>query len=290
VSNQQQPPAALPCLPPRDAHSHKRDFGLALLVGGSRGMSGAIALAGMAALRGGAGLVKLAIPDACLETVASFEPSYMTVPLPADGEGRLLVAAKDRVSELAAGAAALACGPGLGRSPQLNDLVWWMYEGLPHAIVFDADALYALAQHRERLGEPRGPRILTPHAGEFGRLLGRDLDTREALEVAAVEKARQWNSVVVLKGHESLTTDGTSLFHNTTGNPGMATGGSGDVLTGLIVALLCQGLPPLQATRLAVHIHGLAGDLAAAELGEVSLIASDLVRFLPQAFRQMSPP
>lgn len=281
---------ALPCLAPRKAESQKRDFGLALLIGGSRGMCGAIALAGMAALRSGAGLVKLAVPDSCLETVAAFEPSYMTVPLPADAEGRLQVAAKDALSELAEGATALACGPGLGRSSQLCDLVLWMYEGLPHPIVFDADALYALAQHRERLGEPRGPRILTPHSGEFRRFLDHELASREALEQAATEMAKRWKAIVVLKGHQSLITDGRDVFHNKTGNPGMATGGSGDVLTGVIAALLCQGLPPLDATRLGVHLHGLSGDIAASSLGEVSVIARDLVRFLPDAFRLDADP
>ena len=135
---------------------------MTLIVGGSRGMSGAIALAGMAALRSGAGLVRLAVPDVCLETVAGFEPSYMTVALPGDREGRLQVQAKDRLSELASAASALACGPGMGRSQQLTDLTSWMYEVLPQPMVVDADALFALAECAERLSEPGGPRVLHP--------------------------------------------------------------------------------------------------------------------------------
>ena len=280
----------LPCLPHRPTDSHKGDFGRALLIGGSRGMSGAIALAGMAALRSGAGLVKLAVPDVCLDTVAALEPSYMTTPLPSDSEGRIQVGAKDRLSELADEATAMACGPGLGRSAQLSDLVSWMYEVLPQPAVFDADALFALAQRAEPLDESSGDRILTPHPGEFLRFLERQVRSRQELEQLAIDLAAQWEVVIVLKGHETLVTDGKQAFHNTTGNPGMATGGSGDVLTGVITALLCQGLSPLDAARLGTYVHGLAGDMAAEQLGQVGLIARDLVSFLPPAFVRLSRP
>jgi NAD(P)H-hydrate epimerase len=272
-------------LPPRRADSHKGDYGRALLIGGSRGMSGAIALAGMAALRGGAGLVTLAVPEPCLDTVASFEPSYMTSPLPADRHGLVQVAATDAISKLADAATVIACGPGIGRSSQVSDLVKWMYEVLPQPLILDADALYALAQHPERLDEPGGTRIFTPHPGEFRRFVG-DADLgRDELEQAAREKAADWGAVVLLKGHRTLVTDGRRDYHNTTGNPGMATGGSGDVLTGLITAMACQGLAAWDAARLGAYVHGRAGDLAAAQLGQTSLIASDLVRFLPDAFQ-----
>jgi ADP-dependent NAD(P)H-hydrate dehydratase len=278
--------APLPRLPERAADAHKGHFGMALLVGGSRGMTGAMGLAGMAALRGGAGLVRLAVPDVCLEIIAAYEPSYMTAPLPSDPAGRISLRARRRIVELAESATVVACGPGMGRSPGLDALVSWLYANLPQPMVVDADGLNALSARREVLSQPGGPRILTPHPGEFARLLGTGRVARDKAEPLAVDLAARLGGVVVLKGHNTLVTDGNAQAINNTGNPGMATGGSGDVLTGLVTALACQGLSPFDAARLAVFLHGLAGDLAAAELGQESLVASDLVRFLPQAFRQ----
>lgn len=280
---------ALPCLPPRLPESHKGDFGFVLIVGGSTGMTGAMALAGAAALRSGAGLVQIATPRACQPIVASFEPSYMTAALEHDAAGRISLAARDQLSQLAEKATVVACGPGLGRSEELTELVGWLYTHLKQPAVFDADALNALAKRPQVLGRPGGPRVLTPHPGEFQRLAGEDrrLPRGEA-ERRAAELALQCGAVIVLKGHRTLITDGQQQFHNTTGNPGMATGGTGDVLTGITAALLAQKLSPLDAARLATHLHGLAGDLAAAELGQVSLIASDLLRYLPRAFQQQA--
>jgi NAD(P)H-hydrate epimerase len=278
----------IPRLPPRRPDAHKGDFGLALIVGGSRGMAGAAALAGMAALRGGAGLVRLAAPEPCLETIAGFEPSYMTVPLPADDAGRIAPAAFEQIIELAGRATAVACGPGLGRSLGLDGLVLRLYQELAKPMVFDADALNALAAESEALAHPGGPRVLTPHPGEFARLIGRKLDG-DARNEAAVRLAADCGIVVVLKGHRTLVTDGRRQGINTTGNPGMATGGTGDVLTGLITALLCQGLEPFDAARLGVHLHGLAGDLCADDFGQVSMIASDLIDYLPEAFQEYAP-
>jgi NAD(P)H-hydrate epimerase len=278
--------APLPLLPQRDARSHKGHFGLVLIVGGSRGMAGAAALAGMAALRGGAGLVRLAVPDVCLETVAGFEPSYMTVPLPCDVSGHISRSARAKIVELAQAATVVACGPGMGRSLGLNVLVSWLYSHLPNPMVLDADGLNALASRAEVLSQPGGPRILTPHPGEFSRLLGNRKLRPDQRQPAAVELARRSSAVLVLKGHHTILTDGNGHTVNKTGNPGMATGGSGDVLTGLIAALAAQGLSPLDAARLGVHLHGLSGDLAADELGQESLIATDLIRFLPNAFQR----
>ncbi len=276
----------LPRLPSRPVDAHKGMFGTALIVGGSRGMTGAVALAGMAALRGGAGLVRLAVADCCLDVVAALEPSYMTAPLPADVQGRIAAAAYKPIMELAKSATWVACGPGLGRSPELRELVVRLYRDIALPMVVDADALNALAARPEALGQGGGPRVLTPHPGEFARLIGRKLD-RPASEQAAVELAARCQLVVVLKGHGTLITDGRRQARNTTGNPGMARGGSGDVLTGLIAALGCQGLSAYDAARLGAHVHGLAGDLAAAELGQVSMIAGDLVRFLPRTLKSL---
>ncbi|MEE9603228.1 MAG: NAD(P)H-hydrate dehydratase [Thermoguttaceae bacterium] len=276
---------ALPKLPRRAEDAHKGDFGLALIVGGSRGMSGAVALAGMAALRGGAGLVRLAVPDRCLDTVAQFEPAYMTVPLPCDDAGRIAASAEQQIIELSEAATVLACGPGLGRSAELDELVGRLYRQVARPMVFDADGLNALASQSDVLAEPGGPRILTPHPGEFARLVGKRLEGSQR-HSAAVELAKRCGVVVVLKGHRTMITDGRREVSNTTGNPGMASGGSGDVLTGLVTALACQGLEPFEAAQLGVYLHGLSGDIAAAELGEVSMTAGDLVQFLPDAFEE----
>lgn len=283
MNSQTDPP--LPKLPERDDDAHKGDFGFVLIVGGSRGMAGAVALAGIAALRGGAGLVRLAVPDVCLETVASFEPSYVTVPLPADDDGTIGPAAFEQIVEAADWADVVAIGPGLGRSAGLDNLVGRLYRELKKPLILDADALNALATQPDILPQAGGPRILTPHPGEFARLVGEKLPLRQR-EEAAIDLAARSGLVVVLKSHHTLTTDGRRSAHNNTGNPGMATGGSGDVLTGLIGALLGQGLEPFEAACLGVHLHGLAGDCAADELGQRSMIASDMVEYLSDAFEE----
>jgi NAD(P)H-hydrate epimerase len=249
-------------------------------------MAGSISLSGMATLRGGAGLVKIAVPEACLETVAGFEPSYMTVPLPFDEQGRIAGAARDVLAPYLEEATCIACGPGLGQTEELQEVVEWLYTTVAQPLVIDADGLNHLAKRREPLAGAAGPRVLTPHPGEFARLAGEKLSTAAAQSRAA-ELAKQYGVVLVLKGSPTLVTDGEQQFHNATGNPGMATGGTGDVLTGLITAMVCQGLSPLNAARLAVHVHGRAGDLAAAELGQVAMIASDLLKFLPAAIREV---
>lgn len=276
----------LPPIPPRDPASHKGDFGRVLLIGGSRGMSGAIALAGMAALRSGAGLVTLAVPDAILDTVACFDPCYMTVPIACDAEGRLVASAKSSLLELTANFTTVGLGPGLSRGTGLTQLVSEIYKRATCPLVVDADGLNALAERPAGLANPGGPRILTPHPGEFRRLVGAELSLDESREQAR-RLAEQFGVVVVLKGHQSLVTDGRRSHQNETGNPGMATGGAGDVLTGVITALLGQGFAPFDAARLGVHVHGLAGDLACDELGEVSLIASDILEYLPESFQEL---
>jgi len=254
-------------------------------------MSGAISLAGMACLRSGAGLVKLAVPECILDIVAGFEASYMTVPLPCDSSGRVKLRSPRKLTEFLAPATCIACGPGLGRSKRLQSFVRSLYESLPQPMVIDADGLNALAAADDGLTNPAGPRILTPHPGEFHRLVKTAADhshSRDEQVAAARELAAEHRIIIVLKGHRTIITDGARTAENTTGNPGMATGGTGDILSGIITALVCQGLSPFDAAVLGTHVHGLAGDLAAAELGQVSLIASDLLRFLPQAFRQMT--
>jgi NAD(P)H-hydrate epimerase len=281
----------LPCLPPRRPDSHKGDYGRALLIGGSWGMAGAISLAGMACLRSGAGLVRLAVPAGILETVAGFEPSYMTVPLFGDKGRRIGLTAGDlqNITALAAQATCVAIGPGLGQSAELTALVCAAYQTLKQPLVVDADALNALAAASSDLAQHSGPRILTPHPGEFCRLAKLTPDTPRGDQITRAKLlAEEMGTVILLKGNQTLITDGTRQVVNETGNPGMATGGTGDVLTGVITALVCQGLTPFDAAVLGAHVHGLAGDLAAAELGQVSLIASDLLRYLPKAFQAVA--
>ena len=283
----------LPQLPPRAADSHKGDFGRAVLIGGSYGMAGAISLAGMACLRSGAGLVRLAVASHTLPLVAAHDPCYMTTALSCDASGEFAVPAViDELLAITEPATCIAVGPGLGRSEVKTRIVQHLYERVSQPLVVDADGLNALAEIAQRNGRPPahpGPRILTPHPGEFSRLANQKFDSREAQIVSAQELAKAWDVVLVLKGQYTLITDGERHEINQTGNPGMATGGSGDVLTGIITALVCQGVAPFDAAVLGCHVHGLAGDLAAVEVGQVSLIATDLINYLPPAFRALSP-
>jgi len=285
--------SSVPALTSRALTSHKGDFGRVLLVGGSRGMSGAVALAGMAALRSGAGLVTLAVPDVCLDVIACMAPEYMTVPLPTDTEGRITGAAVERIRDLAQTATVVGMGPGLGRSQQLDRLVPAIVSNVDLPMVVDADGLNALASAQPPidlgLRQRATPVILTPHPGEFRRLTTQPENSLAQLRACAPAFAQQHNAIVLLKGHRTLITDGTQSVENTTGNPGMATGGAGDVLTGIIAALLGQGLAPFDAAQLGAHVHGVAGDLAADKLGQTSLIAGDLVDHLPAAFLSLSP-
>jgi ADP-dependent NAD(P)H-hydrate dehydratase len=283
---QPNPSCPLPTLPARRLDSHKGDYGRALLVVGSRGMSGAAVLAGTAALRGGAGLVRIAVPEHIAPVVAAGNPCYMTAPLPQADDGRFSAAAVAPLRELVNESDVVAAGPGLGRSAAITEIVRALVREVSGPLVLDADALNVLADHRDDLRNRNVPAVLTPHPGEFARLLGSDTASVQADRAAlATRFAADFKSVVVLKGHGTVVADGTQVFINPTGNPGMASGGSGDVLTGLTAALLGQGLKPFAAAQLAVYLHGLAGDLARDRLGEVSLIATDILEQLPAAFR-----
>jgi len=276
----------LPILPARAADSHKGTFGKVLVVAGSRGMSGAAVLCGSAALRGGAGLVQVATGADVQPLVAAGNPCYMTFPLSIELKTHGLAEMGD-ILELAKEATVLAFGPGLGQSPKLAEILEILLVQTAIPVVLDADGLNALATLTSDVFKRRtAPTILTPHPGEFGRLLEKSTEEVQAdREVLALEYARDHRVVLVLKGKGTIVTDGERLYRNTTGNPGMATGGSGDVLTGLIAALVAQGLEPFDAAVLGVYTHGKAGDLAAARVGQVSLIATDLIDELPRALQ-----
>ncbi len=286
----------LPDPPARPADGHKGTFGRVLIIGGSRGMSGAPCLSGLAALRGGAGLVAVAVPAGIVPIVAGVEPSYMTIPLPEDEEGRIAFDAWRTLRPHVERADAVAIGPGLGTSDGLRSLVQWLLETSAGPLVVDADGLNALsllpALWEERSAGDSATRpawVLTPHPGEFARLTGRPAPSApNEREQAAAEFAASRRVVLLLKGRHSIVTDGTRLAVNQTGNSGMGTGGTGDILTGLIASLLAQGMTAFDAAQLGSHLHGLAGDLAAAELSEPGLIASDLPRYLGRAWLKLS--
>ncbi len=278
----------VPELPRRSPDGHKGLYGSILIVAGSRGMAGAAALAGISALRSGAGLVRIAAPAEVQPTVAGFDPCYMTHALPCDAEGGIdFGASRDALARLAEQADALAVGPGLGRSDEIRALVHWAVESAGKPLVLDADGLNALIGDLTPLDRLAQPAILTPHPGEFARLVGASTAEIQAdrENQAAALAGRSERLVVVLKGNGTIVTDGSRLYVNATGNPGMATGGAGDVLTGVIAALLGQKLAAFDAAALGVHIHGLAGDLARADLGEVGMTAADIAAALPRAFK-----
>jgi NAD(P)H-hydrate epimerase len=276
---------AIPKPPARPRDAHKGTAGLVLVVAGSRGMAGAAALVGNAALRGGAGLVKIATPDAALDTVAALAPCCTTAPLADDGVC-VTADAAGRVLELAEGRHALAVGPGLGRTDGVAAVVRTILAQSPAPIVLDADGLNVIADAAPKaLGAPKVPVILTPHPGEAARLLGLSVRQVQADREAAAARLVQLAPVAVLKGAGSVVTDGRRLYLNQTGNPGMATAGSGDVLTGLLAALVAAGMEEFDAAVLAVWAHGRAGDLAAERLGMLGMTALDILGCLPQVLR-----
>jgi NAD(P)H-hydrate epimerase len=277
----------LPALAPRPADANKGNFGRVLVAAGSRGMSGAAVLCGSAALRGGAGLVYVAVAAGIQPVVAAGNPCYITAPLPDDADGRLAATAVGPLLELAEQRSAMALGPGLGRGAGVTDVVLAVLKRSRVPLVLDADGLNALAGRTDALRGRPAPLIITPHPGEFSRLVGVDIPTVQShrRELAA-RFAVEHGLVLLLKGHGTLVTDGRRMYRNTTGNPGMATAGSGDVLTGLIAALVGQGLEPFAAAQLGAHVHGRAGDLARDDIGEVGLIASDLLTYLPRVLRR----
>jgi len=296
-----QPVVEVPRLPVRRRGSHKGDYGTVVVVGGSRGMAGAAVLAGRAALRSGAGLVRVACPADIWDVVAGAYPAYTTWGIPLSAAGTYAEGAAEALAAECTRADAVAIGPGLGRRADTVVLVRRVLELLPaeKPVVIDADGLYALSPYAERGLPPGRAVVLTPHAGEFARLSGwRPPEQNQQVQDHEVERqkqavrfARQFGVVLLLKGSGTLVSDGERLYRNSTGNPGMATGGSGDVLTGMIAALLAQGWAGFEAAMLAAWVHGRAGDLAARDLGWTALTAPDLLDYLPAAWkeREISP-
>jgi NAD(P)H-hydrate epimerase len=275
-------------VPSRAADSHKGDFGRVLIVAGSVGRTGAAHLAAVGALRSGAGLVTVATPRSCLGVIASMGPEYMTEALDETPSGAIHFAALDRLFELDADV--IAVGPGLGRDPGTVAFVHGLLERAGVPVVIDADGLNAFGGDPDRLmGRDGVDVVVTPHPGEMSRLLGTSIEAVQRDRLGSARGfATEHKAHVVLKGHRTIVAgpDGRA-FVNLTGNPGMATGGTGDLLTGMIAAWIAQLLDAEAACRLAVYLHGSAGDLAAAETGDVALIASDIGSHLGIALQEL---
>lgn len=275
---------------PRKPNTHKGNYGRIFILAGSAGMSGACVLTSRAAVRSGAGLVTVGVPKSLLLPLSKRFTEAMAKALPETSAGSLSMKALKPISDFLKTQDILAVGPGLSQNAETETLIRKIVTISRKPMVIDADGLNAFSRKINLLHNLKANAILTPHPGEFVRLFGGKIPKTEIERVnCARSVAKKFNVVLVLKGHRTVVASpGGSIFVNSTGNPGMATGGSGDVLTGVIAALLGQKLEPFDAASIGVYVHGLAGDLAKKEFGEISLQASDLIDYLPKAFLKVS--
>lgn len=273
--------SVLALLPDRDPWGNKGSFGKILLLCGSRGFTGAAYLAAMGALRSGAGLAFLGVPESiyAIEAVKLNEP--VVFPLP-DEDGKLSFWAVSEVLKRLPKMDAVLIGCGLGQSKGTLSIVKAVLENARCPVIVDADGINVLTEHKDILRGRAYPTILTPHEGEFVRFGGTIGEDRMA---SAAYFAREWNSIVLLKGHETCVTDGLTGYLNRTGNSGMAVGGSGDVLAGIIVSLLGQGISPLEAAACGAWLHGAAGDICADEIGQYGMLPTDMLKVLPRLMK-----
>jgi NAD(P)H-hydrate epimerase len=279
-----------PLIGPRPLAANKGNFGHVLVIGGSLGKAGSVAMAGIAALRTGAGLSTVATPKSVLATVAGFHPEVMTEALDETDVGSISTRAAAAVDALIKGKTVLAVGPGISRNPETSEFVRSLVVKDKTPLVLDADGLNAFEGRASELNGKGRTLVITPHPGEMARLAGSTIAAvqRDRINVARTF-AREHQLIVVLKGHRTVIAqpDGT-VWVNTTGNPGMATGGTGDILTGIVSGLIAQNPERIaEAVIAAVHLHGLAGDVARESMGEHSMVATDLVKALPEAFRRV---
>jgi len=273
--------AVLSLLPDRDPWAHKGNFGKMLLLCGSRGYTGAAAMAAMGALRSGAGLVYLGVPESIytIEAVKLTEP--IVFPLPED-DGKLGSQSIGEILKLLPQMDAVLIGCGLGQSKGTFSVVKAVLEKAKCPIVLDADGINVLSGHMDILRGRTYPTVITPHDGEFARIGGTICEDRL---LTASCFAKEWGCILLLKGHETCITDGQNSYINRTGNPGMAVGGSGDVLAGIIVSLIGQGLCPLEAAACAAWLHGTAGDICAKEIGQYGMLPTDMLHVLPRLLK-----
>lgn len=271
----------LALLPDRDPDGHKGSFGKILLLCGSRGYTGAAYLAAMGALRSGAGLTFLGVPESIYEIEAIKLNEPVVFPLPEEN-GKLGILAIPEIAERLPQMDAVLIGCGLGQSGGTLAVVKAVLEQAKCPVVVDADGINVLKEHKDILRGRAYPTILTPHDGEFLRFGGTLGEDRMA---SAAHFSREWNSIVLLKGHRTYITDGETGYRNETGNPGMAVGGSGDVLAGILVSLLGQGLQPLAAAACGAWLHGAAGDLCAEEIGQYGMLPTDMLLRIPRLMK-----
>ena len=274
-------PSFLNLLPDRDPWGHKGDFGKILLLCGSRGYTGAAYLAAMGALRAGAGLTYLGVPESIYEIEAIKLNEPVVFPLPEE-DGKLGYLAVNEILNRLSSMDAVLIGCGLGISSGTLSVVKAVLEHALCPVVLDADGITLMKEHKDILRGRKNPTILTPHDGEFLRFGGTIGEDRMA---SAAHFAREWNSIVVLKGHNTCITDGYTHYRNLTGNPGMAVGGSGDVLAGIITGFLGQGIAPLEAAACGVWVHGKAGDLCAEQMGQYGMLPTDMIQMLPRLLK-----
>ncbi len=273
--------SVLSILPDRDENAHKGNFGKILLLCGSCGYTGAAYLAAMGALRSGAGLVFLGVPESIYAIEAVKLNEAIVFPLP-DKEGKLSADSSPEILERLPKMDAVLIGCGLGQSADTFAVVKAVLENARCPVVVDADGINVVSSHKDILRGRKHPTILTPHDGEFRRLGGEINDDRMA---SAAALAKDLKSIVLLKGHRTCITDGETSYVNTTGNPGMAVGGSGDLLAGIIVSLLGQGIAPLTASACGAWLHGAAGDICAREIGQYGMLPTDMLSALPRLMK-----
>ena len=271
----------------RKPDTHKGDYGYVLVVGASPGLTGAVCLSSLAALRMGAGLVTAAVPKTLNSIFETKLTEVMTLPLK-DDKGFLSLDGFSDISNVLDRVDVIVLGPGASRGPSAQMLLLKIIKEVNKPLIIDADGINALAGNLDILKKRRAKNIiLTPHLGEFSRISGLSIDKIKKKRKSLVKEfALRYNLTLVLKGYGSLISDGKKVIENKTGNPGMATAGSGDVLTGMIAALVAQGVGAFEATKVATYLHGLAGDLAAKDLTQNCLIACDIIDYIPKALKR----
>jgi NAD(P)H-hydrate epimerase len=270
----------------RKPDTHKGDYGYVLILGGSRGLTGAVCLATQACLRIGAGLVKVGVPFSLNNIFETKLTEAITLPLK-EIKGNLSVSAFEQIKSILSKIDVVALGCGVGLYPSTKKLMLKIIKEIDKPLIVDADAINALAENLEVLKKRKSKNlILTPHLKEFSRLIKIDIEEiKKKRKFLVKEFAFKYNLILVLKGYRTLVSDGKEFFENKSGNPGMATAGSGDVLTGMIAGLVAQGISCFAAAKWGVYLHGLSGDLAAKEKTQMCLIASDIIEYLPKAIK-----
>ncbi|MCP4253557.1 MAG: NAD(P)H-hydrate dehydratase [Candidatus Scalindua sp.] len=284
----------LPKLNSRKNNTHKGSYGRVLVLAGSPGLTGAAYLCSKAALRSGSGIVTLGVPESLNSVMEAKLTCVMTHPLPETKASTLSNKGKKEIMNLCESHDVVALGPGLSQEPETRELILWLIKNIDRDTVIDADGLNALARNVNVLHKIKKCTVLTPHPGEMSRLAGHGsaknvqeerLNTATQF-VQSIQKKlnNERRLILVLKGDKTIVADSGKVYVNRTGNPGMATAGAGDILTGIIASLIGQGYDVFDASQLGVYIHGLAGDIAANKKGELSMIASDIIEYLPDAF------